>query len=271
MCDALTAAELMRRYMDRFPSEVHEHLGHYVYRLIDPRNGETFYVGRGQRDRVFQHARDELQLTIAREDGASEDTASAKLQQIRSVRAEGLEVMHVVHRHGLTEDQAIEVEGALIDAYPGLTNIQSGADNADRGVMPAKTIVEKYRAAEVDPSPNHNLLYIKVRRVTVEDKGLPLATRLAWRVSLEKAQRATFVLPVVDGLVRAAYRPVDWRDATPEHFPGLVAESMPGRRGFDIGGNCSDPEGDALYRGKRIPAHLQGSQGAANPVRYGYG
>jgi hypothetical protein len=29
---------------NRFPEEVCQKLGNYVYRLIDPRNGETFYV-----------------------------------------------------------------------------------------------------------------------------------------------------------------------------------------------------------------------------------
>ncbi len=38
-----------------FPIEVIAELKHYVYRLIDPRNGETFYVGKGQGNRVFQH------------------------------------------------------------------------------------------------------------------------------------------------------------------------------------------------------------------------
>ena len=40
-----------------FPQEAVEALGKYVYRLIDPRNGETFYVGRGQGQRVFDHVR----------------------------------------------------------------------------------------------------------------------------------------------------------------------------------------------------------------------
>jgi hypothetical protein len=33
--------------LDKFPPEVVDKLKNYVYRLIDPRNGETFYVGRG--------------------------------------------------------------------------------------------------------------------------------------------------------------------------------------------------------------------------------
>lgn len=33
---------------DSFPPEVADILKWYVYRLIDPRNGETFYVGKGR-------------------------------------------------------------------------------------------------------------------------------------------------------------------------------------------------------------------------------
>jgi len=29
----------------------------HVYRLVDPRNGETFYIGKGRGDRVFAHVR----------------------------------------------------------------------------------------------------------------------------------------------------------------------------------------------------------------------
>lgn len=41
---------------ERFPEEVCRKLGNYVYRLIDPRNGEIFYVGKGRNNRVFDHA-----------------------------------------------------------------------------------------------------------------------------------------------------------------------------------------------------------------------
>ena len=42
---------------DHFPDGVSEQLKWYVYRLVDPRNGGTFYVGKGQGNRVFDHAR----------------------------------------------------------------------------------------------------------------------------------------------------------------------------------------------------------------------
>ena len=36
--------------MEYFTNEVCEQIGYYVYRLIYPRNGETFYGGKGNTD-----------------------------------------------------------------------------------------------------------------------------------------------------------------------------------------------------------------------------
>ena len=38
-----------------FPISIHEKIGFYVYRLINPSNGETLYVGKGYANRVFYH------------------------------------------------------------------------------------------------------------------------------------------------------------------------------------------------------------------------
>ncbi|EHV9064829.1 hypothetical protein K1U77_004786, partial [Escherichia coli] len=88
-----------------FPSGVIEHLGWYVYRLIDPRDGSTFYVGKGKGNRVFAHMRGEVAATD------DDELLSNKLKQIREIRLAGLEVIHVIHRHGMTDEKtAYEVE-----------------------------------------------------------------------------------------------------------------------------------------------------------------
>src|SRR5258708_2091225 len=102
----------------QFSDEVAQKLRHYVYRLIDPRNGMTFYVGRGTGNRAFPHA--------AGKAAPSDDQDSLKLRTIWAVHAVALRVQHVIHRHGMDEQVAREVEAALIDAYPSLTNIQGG-------------------------------------------------------------------------------------------------------------------------------------------------
>ena len=63
-----------------------------------------------------------------------DELLSNKLKQIREIRLAGLEVIHVIHRHGMTDEKtAYEVEAALIDAYPGLTNIMNGAGSNEFG------------------------------------------------------------------------------------------------------------------------------------------
>jgi hypothetical protein len=61
-----------------------------------------------------------------------EDELSLKLKTITEIHLAGLEVIHVIHRHGMDGPSAYEVESALIDAYPGIANIQGG-HNSDFG------------------------------------------------------------------------------------------------------------------------------------------
>ena len=103
--------------INEFPSEVIKELGYYVYRLIDPRNGETFYVGKGKGNRIFEH----LKKAIKNEEELEEDL---KYQRIREIENCGLNVIHIIHRHKLDEKTALHVEAALIDIFPSATNKQ---------------------------------------------------------------------------------------------------------------------------------------------------
>ena len=106
---------------ERFTNEVAAELKSYVYRLIDPRNGETFYVGKGQGNRLFDHIQDELKL-----DAKKDADLDPKVGRIRDIKSAQLEVGHIVHRHGMDEKTALQVEAALMDAYPGLLNRAGG-------------------------------------------------------------------------------------------------------------------------------------------------
>ncbi len=114
--------------MQSFSPEVIAKLKTYVYRLLDPRNGETFYVGKGKGNRVFAHIRAEIDT------GDPND----KLKRIHEIRAASFDVAHVIHRHGLDDKTAFEVEAALIDAYPGLTNAVNGSGSNEFGAMHAQ-------------------------------------------------------------------------------------------------------------------------------------
>jgi hypothetical protein len=243
---------------DKFPAGVAEKLRWYVYRLIDPRNGETFYVGKGQGDRVFQHAKGALS------EGRDEDAADLKVQRIKDISAAGLEVAHVIHRHGIDNTQiAYEIEAALIDAYPGLTNRVSGHRTGDYGVRHVEEIITEYAAEPFEAE--EPLILISIAR-SYEDEGRSVydAVRAAWRMDVRKAEKFKLVLAHRRGLVVGAFRPSKWLPARKISFPWLE-ENIQGRFGFE--GGPAEESVAKLYVRKRVP-DVYRAKGAANPVRF---
>jgi hypothetical protein len=237
---------------DSFSPEVSRRLRTYVYRLIDPRNGETFYVGKGRGNRVFAHIRAEQDL--------AGDEIDNKLKRIREIRLAGFEVAHVIHRHGMDDATALEVEAALMDAYPGLTNVAGGYGTNDFGVMHAQEIVRRYSAP---PAVfEHRALLISVNRSAL-DRSLYDATRYAWKISRTKAAQAEVILATVQGLIVGAFVADEWLEVTPQNFPG-IPDYRP-RMGF-VGHEAPEPL-QRLYVGKRVPDEYR-KRGAANPIRY---
>lgn len=250
-----------------FPSGVSEKIGNYVYRLIDPRNGETFYVGKGKGNRIFAHADAELKILENEED----DSASLKVGRIREIKSAGLSVLHVVHRHDIPDAAIFEVEAALIDAFSGLSNVQGGHESGAKGPMNVLEIIDKYALPTIDADPSEKLVLININRL--RDKSDVVAiyeqTRLAWRISKRRADAADYVLAVVKGVVVGAFIAEEWVDATHNNFPDRIPEGadIPGRKGFN-GIRAPKEIWDKFVgeRGKRISndamKHIQ------FPVRY---
>ncbi|MEK6746128.1 MAG: hypothetical protein AABY33_03765 [Pseudomonadota bacterium] len=237
-----------------FTSEITEHLRYYVYRLIDPRNGQTFYIGKGLGNRVFAHVKGESE--------SADNAINVKLQRIREIRLSGFDVAHVIHRHGLDEQTAFEVESALIDAYPEAANLISGHDTDDRGVMHAQQIIERYQAEEI--VFHHKVLMINIGRSATEKESIYEAVRYAWKIDPKKARQAELVLAMQQGLVVGVFIAEKWLEATPENFMGR--EALLGMRWGFIG--CEAAADIAkIYLRKRLPDSMR-KRGAANPIKY---
>lgn len=222
---------------------------YYVYRLVDPRTLQTFYVGKGCGNRVFDHAEAAKHLV-----DKDNDEISLKFQQILDIIAAGKDVMCIIHRWNLTERQAYAVEAALIDCYPGLTNAQNGHDS-QFGLISAEDLEKSCAVAEyIEPTSLY--VIVKTTPAVIAAKGsLYEATKNAWVASLKSVRRYKYVLSVVYGIVREVYEVDNWYVCSPDRR----------RIGFD-GKPTSDAEMLAL-KGKRIPK-IYSRKGLANPFQY---
>jgi hypothetical protein len=152
---------------------------------------------------VFSHIHDAQNL--------EGDDFDNKMKRIREIRTANFEVAHVIHRHGMDDKIAFEVESALIDAYPGLTNIAGGAGGSDFGAMHAQEIISRYCA---EPAVfQHKALLINVNRRATE---MPLyeAIRYAWKIKKSKAEQAEVLLAARQGEIIGAFIARRWLDAT---------------------------------------------------------
>lgn len=97
----------------------------YVYMLVDPRNNQPFYVGKGRGNRCRFHL-DEAKYYTKRK--------SPKLNKIRKLFSLGMEPVIVKVEENVTDAQAIDLEVLLIaemrDIGIPLTNMTDGGDGA---------------------------------------------------------------------------------------------------------------------------------------------
>lgn len=225
----------------KFSKLVEEKLEYYVYRLIDPRNGSTFYVGKGKGNRVFAHANGEKLIET--------DSMPDRLSIVSEIRRLGLEVGHVIHRHGLDEKTAFEVEGALMDAFPGLTNIAGGHGNSDRGAMHAKEIIDKIEAEEA--VFEHSGVIVIVNH-TSDERSVYNAARYAWKLTLNKLEAMDYVFAVRHGIIVGVFIAEEWLPSESQEFADY--ETLEGRVGFK---GRSAPNNILMrYLRKRIPGRI---------------
>lgn len=242
-----------------FSPEVCAQLKYYVYRLVDPRNGQTFYVGKGKGNRVFAHAKCALKDYEGVDYSPEEDDEdNLKYKTIREITDAGLEVIYIIQKYGLEERDAFVVESALIDAYSierELTNKIKGFSTTEP--TNAITLQRNFAAPEyVDSASNPKYIIIKVKEYWLgQRKDRYECTRSAWKIKPEKAKEYPYVLSVTGGIVKAVYKVNEW------HY----CEGRSGRAEFT--GVDAEPEIEKIFKGKKIPAKYR-QKGNASPCLY---
>ena len=246
--------------LKEFSSEVCKELKYYVYRLVDPRNGQTFYVGKGKNNRVFAHA--ECALEAYKDvdyTPEQDDNENLKYKTIREIKDSGLDVIYIIQKYGLEERDAFVIESALIDAYSidrKLTNKIKGFNSSEP--TNAITLQRNLAAVEyVDCATNPRYMIIKVKDYWLNQrKDRYECTRSAWKLNPETAKKYPYVLSVTGGIVREVYKVNEW------HY----CEENNGRAEFT--GVVAEPEIQAIFKDKKIPEKYR-KKGQASPFLYG--
>jgi hypothetical protein len=182
--------------------------GFYVYGLIDPRNNELFYIGKGTGNRVFDHERESLSCP---------DSDKLKLKTIAEIKTLGFEVKKIIINSNLSSDEALAAEASLINAfnYVGkthLSNIVSGHHSKE-----AITVddYERIHGAEelLAEQVHHRIMVIKINKLYRRDMSsgeLYDAVRGVWRASLKRAKHVDYVFGVYNSLIVAVFNPSEW-------------------------------------------------------------
>ncbi|WKZ25004.1 MAG: hypothetical protein QY321_01060 [Patescibacteria group bacterium] len=229
-----------------------EKLQYYVYLLRDPRSKKIFYVGKGKGKRINSH---ELRALVAIQ------STSEKEKIIKSIIASKKTPELLVLRHGLTEQEAFEIESAIIDflSYDrkiDLTNLVKGHGSFDRGIMTLQDINLKYQAEPVKEF-RHNAILITINRKFREcktPKDLYNATRSSWRVKLSRASRTDIACAVYRGIIREVYQPREWV-ADLKRSPRIMFK-----------GRIADNKIRNLYVNKSVKHLIK--QGSSNPIKF---
>jgi hypothetical protein len=211
-----------------FSLAITEKLGYYVYLLIDPETDEVFYVGKGVGNRLFEHLHE----------AATSSRSTDKLDRIRAIQEKGLSVKCRIHRHGLTEKEALEVEASLIDfiGLLELANQVQGHKSEERGQMTVQEIIAKYDPPHIEITEPAILIIVnRLYQRDISAEELYEITRGNWVIG-KRREQAKYAFAVYHSIVREVYEIERWYPVETDvshqkvrnrwRFEGKVAHSM---------------------------------------------
>ena len=240
---------------------IDEKRGCYVYALVEPEPAKRiFYIGKGKNQRPSDHIREAI--SAARKEANLTDK-QRKIIEILDARKK---VQFVILRSGLTDHEAYELEGMMINflnrsdydfgGIAQLLNIQNGHHNDTNGIM---NLGYMFGAPEAEVNDKEKIIAISINEsYNLAKRNVYNAVRESWHVSLPHARRADYVVAVYHGIVLGIYNNVLWK-----YVPG----SSPSRYCFEAEEVKTSNIYERLFH-KEWPNEYK--FGSGNPIRYTY-
>jgi hypothetical protein len=255
-----------------------EAIGSYVYALADL-DDRIFYVGKGQGNRVFDHVEevrrlltdDPMRLLETPEDeDVDRDGLSPKRQRIAALLRAGSEPSMYIVREGLTPEQALLIEAALISVLDwqlggALTNQVSGHGTTHFGLKTVQDLEatkgEPFRIADLPGvAESEEVIAININRrwpeVVAQKSTLLDVSKGRWKLDPKRASRCRYAIIHANGIVRGVFEVKEWQGPDSEgRFTFVPVHEDPLQ-----GASFSQKNASSLFG-------TTGS-GSLNPIRY---
>lgn len=244
-----------------FDQKAIQELKFYVYGLIDPETNKPFYIGKGEKNRVFNHV-DEALTNPSQDD---------KLDKIREIKSKGFEVKHIIFRHGLSENESFQIESVLIDTIEyfqiNLTNKVKGHHSIDKGLMTTNEVIRLYKSEPLNEIRNDAGI-ININRLYKRGtgyEGIYNAVRECWPLKEYRRKTLKYILAEYKGLIVEVFEVKgEWYPVDDIYKSGKRKGQKRIRWGF-VGEKATETIRE-LYLNKSISHHKK--RGASNPLRF---
>ena len=134
---------------------------------------------------------DNASITTSQDERTDYNKDPAKIKKIIEIKNDGLEVIHIIQRWGMSKDTALEVEAAFID-YLGLeylTNIVNG-NEPERGMCLADKLEKRLTADTFTVNNNDKFILIKITDYSLNrhNGNVYETVRASWKIDPKKLE-----------------------------------------------------------------------------------
>lgn len=192
-----------------FSTIVQQSIRFYVYLLVDKRTKDLIYIGKGQKNRVFDHVNDAYK---------NPNSVSLKYNAIRKAGKNNID--YYIIAHDLDEKTALIVERVLLDFvacnnitnYKNLANIQNGHGHALYGIQKTSEIENLYGCPTLKIKLADKVMLISINNsyMTPHHPTIYDAVRTCWRINVNRAKKANYVIAVYRGVTVGVFKDMQW-------------------------------------------------------------
>ncbi|MCC4311294.1 LEM-3-like GIY-YIG domain-containing protein [Carnobacterium maltaromaticum] len=191
---------------------------YYVYCLIDPRDNQVFYIGKGIKNRVFSHEKYALGKLEEELEGTYESDKQLKVEKIREISSFGEEVRRFIISYNLTENEAFASENTLINYLKIIENkvLTNSIDGHGTLGMSVEQLERNFGYQPISIRDIHTdglILAVKINNSfeldtneTIDftfyerdDYNLKARTLGNWRIGKDKIDRIKYIIGVNSG------------------------------------------------------------------------